>query len=124
MRCNWLPCGSCSRSLLLAWALTIPASIAIAQELGRSVGGTASALQGGLSFAIGAAATPLTGLTGQTSVAGMSLLMACLFVCSAAVLLAARAPAWGRLARAADRRLLLMTSARGPARLWVRRSVG
>ena len=73
---------------------SIPASIAIAQELGRSVGGTASALQGGLSFAIGAAATPLTGLTGQTSVAGMSLLMACLFVCSAAVLMATRAPAW------------------------------
>jgi MFS transporter, DHA1 family, multidrug resistance protein len=73
---------------------SIPASIAIAQELGRSVGGTASALQGGLSFAIGAAATPLTGITGQTNVAGMSLLMACLFVCSAAVLVATRAPAW------------------------------
>jgi DHA1 family bicyclomycin/chloramphenicol resistance-like MFS transporter len=73
---------------------TIPASIAIAQGLGRSVGGTASALQGGLSFAIGAAATPLTGLTGQTSVAGMSLLMACLFAGSAAVLVATRAPAW------------------------------
>lgn len=73
---------------------SIPACIAIAQELGRSVGGTASALQGGLSFAIGAAATPLTGLTGQTSAAGMSLLMACLFLCSAAVLVATRAPAW------------------------------
>jgi MFS transporter, DHA1 family, multidrug resistance protein len=74
--------------------LSIPASTAIAQELGRSVGGTASALQGGLSFAIGAAATPLTGLTGQTSVAGMSLLMASLFVCSTIVLVATRAPAW------------------------------
>jgi len=74
--------------------VTIPASIAIAQGLGRSVGGTASALQGGLSFAIGAAATPLTGLTGQTSVAGMSFLMAAFFMCSAAVLVATRAPAW------------------------------
>jgi DHA1 family bicyclomycin/chloramphenicol resistance-like MFS transporter len=74
--------------------VTIPASIAIAQGLGRSVGGTASALQGGLSFAIGAAATPLTGLTGQTSVEGMSLLMASFFICSAGVLVATRAPTW------------------------------
>jgi DHA1 family bicyclomycin/chloramphenicol resistance-like MFS transporter len=74
--------------------VTIPASIAIAQGLGRSVGGTASALQGGLSFAIGAAATPLTGLTGQTSVEGMSILMASFFMCSAAVLVATRAPTW------------------------------
>jgi MFS transporter, DHA1 family, multidrug resistance protein len=81
---------------------SIPAAIAIAQELGRAVGGTASALQGGLSFAIGAAATPLTGLTGQTSVAGMSLLMACLFLCSAAMLFATRAPAWAPGLRPAE----------------------
>jgi DHA1 family bicyclomycin/chloramphenicol resistance-like MFS transporter len=82
--------------------VTIPASIAIAQGLGRSVGGTASALQGGLSFAIGAAATPLTGLTGHTSVAGMSLLMATFFMCSAAVLVATRAPTWAPTASQPD----------------------
>ena len=93
MRCTWLRCGSCSRSASPAWALSIPATTAIAQDLGRTVGGTASALQGGLSFAVGAAATPLTGLTGLTDVAGMALLMAALFVCAAALLAATRTPA-------------------------------
>ena len=67
--------------------LSIPASTAIAQHLGRAVGGTASAVQGGLSFAVGAAATPLTGLTGQTSVAGMSVVMTVLLALSCGVLL-------------------------------------
>lgn len=63
--------------------LMIPATTAIAQDIGRAVGGTASALQGGVVFAVGAAATPLTGLTGQTTVAGMASIMAVLFVSAA-----------------------------------------
>jgi DHA1 family bicyclomycin/chloramphenicol resistance-like MFS transporter len=65
--------------------LSIPATTAMAQELGRDVGGTASALQGGLIFGVGALATPLTGLTGRTTVAGMAAIMATLFLCAVAV---------------------------------------
>jgi DHA1 family bicyclomycin/chloramphenicol resistance-like MFS transporter len=60
--------------------LTIPSTTAIAQEIGRASGGTASALQGGLTFTVGAVATALTGLTGQTTVAGMTTIMAVLYV--------------------------------------------
>lgn len=65
--------------------LSIPATTAMAQELGRDVGGTASALQGGLIFGVGALATPLTGMTGHTTVAGMAAIMATLFGCALAV---------------------------------------
>lgn len=64
--------------------LSIPSTTAIAQELGRDVGGTASALQGGLIFGVGALATPLTGVLGLTSVAGMATIMAGLFLCAIA----------------------------------------
>jgi len=67
--------------------LCIPATTAIAQEVGRRVGGTASALQGGLTFGVGAAATPLTGLTGAQSVAGMAAIMSGLFLCALTALL-------------------------------------
>ncbi|MGN6607730.1 MAG: MFS transporter, partial [Jatrophihabitans sp.] len=60
--------------------LTIPSTTAIAQEIGRASGGTASALQGGLTFTVGAAATALTGLAGLTTVAGMTTVMAVFFV--------------------------------------------
>ena len=66
--------------------LCIPATTAIAQEVGRSVGGTASALQGGLTFGVGAVATPLTGLTGGQSVAGMAGIMSGLFLCAVSAL--------------------------------------
>jgi len=66
--------------------LVIPATTAIAQNAGREIGGTASALQGGLTFIVGAAATPLTGVLGVTSVAGMGAIMAVLFLASAGVL--------------------------------------
>ncbi len=69
---------------------SFPATTAIAQDIGRATGGTASALQGGVTFAVGAAATPVTGLTGQTGVTGMAVLMAAFFVCAAAVLVATR----------------------------------
>jgi DHA1 family bicyclomycin/chloramphenicol resistance-like MFS transporter len=62
--------------------LCIPATTSLAQEAGRRVGGTASALQGGLTFGIGALATPLTGLTGAGSVTGMATIMAVFYVAS------------------------------------------
>ncbi len=74
--------------------LTFPATTAIAQELGRTVGGTAAALQGGLTFAVGAAATPLTGLTGLTDVGGMALLMAALFLSAVCFLAVSRTLGW------------------------------
>jgi len=67
--------------------LCIPATTALAQEAGRRAGGTASALQGGLTFGVGAAATPLTGLTGAQSVAGMTCIMSGLFLCALTALL-------------------------------------
>jgi DHA1 family bicyclomycin/chloramphenicol resistance-like MFS transporter len=68
--------------------LCIPATTALAQDAGRRFGGTASALQGGLTFGIGAAATPLTGLFGAETVTGMATLMATCFVGAAVALLA------------------------------------
>lgn len=65
--------------MVAGMGLTLPASIAMAQHLGRATGGTASALQGGLSFGVGAAATPLTGLLGLTTVAGLATISAVLF---------------------------------------------
>ena len=55
--------------------LTIPSATALGQEAGRRSRGTAAALQGGLSFAGGAAVTPLTGLIGYGSLLPMGLLM-------------------------------------------------
>jgi DHA1 family bicyclomycin/chloramphenicol resistance-like MFS transporter len=62
--------------------LTIPATTAMAQEIGRDVGGTAAALQGGLVFGVGAVCTPLTGVLGLETVAGMACIMAALFACA------------------------------------------
>ena len=72
--------------------LCIPATTSLAQEAGRRVGGTASALQGGLTFGIGALATPLTGLTGAGTVTGMATIMAVFYGGSvaAAVLVSVR----------------------------------
>lgn len=83
--------------LALPWALlclvvagmglTIPTTTALAQEAGRRSGGTASALQGGLAFLVGAAATPLTGIIGFHTLRPMAAAMAVFFV-AALVLLA------------------------------------
>jgi MFS transporter, DHA1 family, multidrug resistance protein len=68
--------------------LCIPATTALAQEAGRRVGGTASALQGGLTFGVGAAATPLTGLLGAETVTGMATLMAACYLGATVALVA------------------------------------
>lgn len=54
---------------------SIPGTTAIAQQAGRRFGGTASALQGGLTFTVGALATPLVGLAGHQTVLVMAALM-------------------------------------------------
>jgi MFS transporter, DHA1 family, multidrug resistance protein len=66
--------------------LTIPASTVLAQEAGRRSGGTASALQGGIVFLVGAAATPLTGFVGYDSLLPMAACMAGFFAVALALL--------------------------------------
>ena len=66
--------------------LCIPGTTAIAQEVGRRSGGAASALQGGLTFTVGALTTPLTGLTGHQTVAVMAGLMTLFYVLAVGVL--------------------------------------
>jgi MFS transporter, DHA1 family, multidrug resistance protein len=72
--------------------LCIPGTTAIAQEAGRRSGGAASALQGGLTFTVGAAATPLTGLSGHQTVLVMAGLMALFLLCSVTALLVSGGP--------------------------------
>jgi len=66
--------------------LSIPSAVALAQEAGRRARGTASALQGGLSFLCGAAVTPLTGLFGYDTLLPMALLMSGFFGAAMVVL--------------------------------------
>jgi DHA1 family bicyclomycin/chloramphenicol resistance-like MFS transporter len=94
--------------LVLPWALlccvtagmglVIPATTALAQEAGSRARGTASALQGGLTFFVGALVTPLTGIVGYRSLLPMALLMAGFFLGASVLLLlirAGRAPVQG-----------------------------
>jgi DHA1 family bicyclomycin/chloramphenicol resistance-like MFS transporter len=60
--------------------LVLPATTALAQEAGRHAAGTAAALQGGLSFLVGAAVTPLTGIAGYHSLVPMALAMTLFYV--------------------------------------------
>ena len=66
--------------------LCIPGTTALAQEAGRRTGGTASALQGGLTFLVGALVTPLTGLVGYDTLLPMAALMAGFLVVATVVL--------------------------------------
>ena len=66
----------------------IPGTTSLAQEAGRRAGGTASALTGGLTFLVGAAVTPLTGVLGYPTLLPMALLMTVFFVASTAWLVA------------------------------------
>lgn len=70
--------------------LTIPATTTLAQEIGRHASGTASALQGGLTFIAGSLALPLTGITGHQTVLAMALLSTLLYAASCAALLVLR----------------------------------
>lgn len=65
--------------------LVMPATTTLAQEAGRRSRGTAAALQGGLSFFVGALVTPLTGFLGYTSLLPMALLMAGFFLAASAL---------------------------------------
>jgi DHA1 family bicyclomycin/chloramphenicol resistance-like MFS transporter len=66
--------------------LTMPATTTLAQEAGRRSAGTASALQGGLSFLTGAIVTPLTGVAGYHSLLPMALAMTVFFLAASALM--------------------------------------
>ena len=72
--------------VVAAMGLAIPATTTLAQHAGARSAGTASALQGGLVFLAGAAATPLTGLFGNASLLPMAVLMAALLLASSGAL--------------------------------------
>ncbi|HVX45796.1 MAG TPA: multidrug effflux MFS transporter [Mycobacteriales bacterium] len=74
--------------IVAGMGLTIPATTTIAQEAGRRFSGTASALQGGLVFLVGAVTTPLTGLIGHQTVRVMAGVMALFFLAAVGVWLA------------------------------------
>ncbi|GGM19672.1 MULTISPECIES: multidrug effflux MFS transporter [Micromonospora] len=88
--------------LAVPWALlcvvvggmgfTMPATTALAQEAGRRSAGTAAALQGGLSFLVGALVTPLTGLLGYDTLLPMAASMAFFFVAASVLLWAISRP--------------------------------
>ena len=59
-----------------------PSSMTLAQAAGRRARGTASAMQGGSAFLIGACVTPLTGVLGYTSLLPMAILMVALMFCA------------------------------------------
>ncbi|GAA2905280.1 Bcr/CflA family drug resistance efflux transporter [Actinoplanes cyaneus] len=65
--------------------LIMPATTTLAQEAGRHAAGTASALQGGFTFLIGAIVTPLTGVAGYDSLLPMALAMTVFFVTALAL---------------------------------------
>ena len=83
--------------------LSIPATTTIAQQAGRRSSGTASALQGGATFAVGALATPLTGVTGHQTVLGMAVLSVLLYGVAVALLAGLGAGLHTRLALARGR---------------------
>jgi DHA1 family bicyclomycin/chloramphenicol resistance-like MFS transporter len=66
--------------------LTFPATTALAQEAGRRSAGSASALQGGLSFLVGGLITPLTGIVGYDSLLPMALAMTVFFLAAIVLL--------------------------------------
>ena len=80
--------------LVAGMGFVIPASVTLAQQAGKRFGGTASALQGGLSFLTGALVTPLTGVFGDTSLTPMAVLMAGFMLAALAALAATRSPDW------------------------------
>ncbi|GAA4953530.1 multidrug effflux MFS transporter [Actinoplanes utahensis] len=81
--------GAPAVPLAVPWALlcavvggmgfAIPAATALAQEAGRRSAGTASALQGGLTFVTAAAVTPLTGVFGYDTLVPMAVAMSVFF---------------------------------------------
>ncbi|MBB4751487.1 multidrug effflux MFS transporter [Actinoplanes lobatus] len=88
--------GPESVPLAVPWALlcavvagmgfSIPASTALAQEAGRRAAGTASALQGGLTFLTAALVTPLTGVFGHDTLTPMAIAMSGFFAAAFALM--------------------------------------
>jgi DHA1 family bicyclomycin/chloramphenicol resistance-like MFS transporter len=72
MVATWL----CLLLSLTAFGVFFPAAVTIAQARGRSAPGATSALLGGGQFLLGAAASPVVGLFGDTGPAPMAAVMA------------------------------------------------
>lgn len=83
----------CLFLLVLGVGHTFPATMTIAQAVGKDVPGTTSALLGGGQFILGALAAPLVGAFGNTSVLPMALILLVASGC-AALALGALARPW------------------------------
>lgn len=85
----------CLFLLVLGVGHTFPATMTIAQAVGKDVPGTTSALLGGGQFVLGALAAPLVGAFGNTSVTPMALLLLVSSGCAALALVTLARP-WQR----------------------------
>ncbi|NDZ80867.1 multidrug effflux MFS transporter [Streptomyces sp. SID10853] len=72
--------------------MIFPASMSLGQTLGRSAPGAASALMGGVQFLLGAVASPLVGLFGESSSMPMAVIMLVSLALSGAALLVLSRP--------------------------------
>lgn len=81
---------ACLFVVVSGMGFTQPATTTIAQEAGRWAPGTASSLQGGLAFLVGALATPLTGLVDGASVLVMASFMTGLLLVAVGLLVPGR----------------------------------
>jgi len=72
--------------ILFGIGLVIPSTMSLGQTLGRAAPGAASAVLGGLQFTLGALASPLVGLFGETSSLPMAVLMLIALVLAVVVL--------------------------------------
>ncbi|OLT29802.1 hypothetical protein BJF79_40435 [Actinomadura sp. CNU-125] len=75
-------------AVLWGIGMLFPATMSLGQTLGRATPGAASALLGGLQFALGALASPLVGLFGEDSSLPMALVMLGALALTAAALCA------------------------------------
>lgn len=75
--------------------LIFPASMSLGQALGRATPGAASALMGGVQFLLGAVASPLVGLFGESTSMPMAVIMLVSLALSGFALLALSRP-WPR----------------------------
>jgi DHA1 family bicyclomycin/chloramphenicol resistance-like MFS transporter len=82
---TWVLLGMVTGSM----GLVIPASMTMAQQAGDRARGTAASLQGGLTQAACAIATPMTGIFGDTGLLPMAVLMAAGFAAGAAAMVTA-----------------------------------
>ncbi|MEV0898901.1 multidrug effflux MFS transporter [Actinoplanes sp. NPDC049802] len=74
-------------AVVAGMGFSIPATTALAQEAGRRAAGTASALQGGITFLTAALVTPLTGVFGHDTLMPMAVAMSGFFAAAFVLML-------------------------------------